>query len=254
VQILLTNDDGIYAPGLDAMHAALQRLGQVQVVAPFVEQSGVSHTITFLEPVQVREIFRDGRLFGRAVQGTPADCVRLAMLEFCNPLPDLVVSGMNAGANAGINVLYSGTVAAAIEGAFYGVTAVAVSLAESEQPDWPRAAALATNVIEQLLASGAPPGTLWNLNLPALKSGWPMGVKTLPMSLERYREVVEKRIDPKGKPYYWVGTDPRGGHVIEPDTDVEALAEGYITLTPLYFDLNHHRLLEQFRSRLWTLT
>lgn len=252
MRILLTNDDGIYAPGLEALHTALGRLGEVQVVAPFLEQSGVSHTITYLEPVLVKEIFKDGQLFGRAVQGTPADCVRLAMLEFCQPQPDLVVSGMNSGANAGINVLYSGTVAAAIEGAFYGVTSIAVSLSESDQPDHSRAAELAVNVIEQLLEV-APKGTLWNLNLPVLKPGWPLGAKTLPMSLERYREVVERRIDPKGRPYYWVGTDPRGGHVIEPDTDVEGLAEGYLTLTPLFFDLNHHRLLEQHRHREWRM-
>ena len=252
MRILLTNDDGIYAPGLEALHTALGKLGEVTVVAPFLEQSGVSHTITYLTPVLVKEIFKDGRLFGRAVQGTPADCVRLAMLEFCDPQPDLVVSGMNAGANAGINVLYSGTVAAAIEGAFYGVTSVAVSLSETDAPDYARAAELVVNMLQQLLAV-APRGSLWNLNLPVLKPGWPLGARTFPMSLERYREVVERRIDPKGRPYYWVGTDPRGGHVIEPDTDVEGLAEGYITLTPLFFDLNHHRLLETFREQKWAL-
>ena len=253
MQILLTNDDGIYAPGLEALQTELSRLGNVMVVAPALEQSGVSHTITYLEPLLAREVFREGRLVGRAVSGTPADCVRLAMLEYFKTPPDLVVSGINAGANAGINVLYSGTVAAAIEGAFYGVTSVAVSLSESELSDHALAARLAVRVIEQLL-DGAPQGSLWNLNLPTLKPGWPLGVKTVPMSLERYREVVDRRIDPRNRPYYWIGTDPRGGHVIEPDTDVEGLEEGYMTLTPLFFDLNHHRLLGEYKDRSWSLS
>ena len=252
MRILLTNDDGIYAPGLDALHAELQRLGTVDVVAPALEQSGVSHSITYLEPLLVKEIFREGTLFGRAVAGSPADCVRMAMLEFCRPAPDLVVSGINSGANAGINVLYSGTVAAAIEGAFYGVTAIAVSLSENRHPNYRLAARHAVQVIEQLV-SHVPAGSLWNVNVPETRPDWPLGVKTLPMSLERYREVVERRIDPRGRSYYWIGTDPAGGHVIEPGTDVEGLNEGYITISPLYFDLNHRRLLSEFRDHHWTL-
>src|SRR5262249_55686207 len=134
MRILLTNDDGIYAPGLEALGDELQRLGRVDVVAPNVEQSGVSHSITYLEPLLAHEVFRHGRFFGHAVRGSPADCVKLAMLQICNIQPDLVVSGINAGANSGINVLYSGTVAGAIEGAFFGVTSIAVSLASSENP------------------------------------------------------------------------------------------------------------------------
>src|SRR5262245_49221719 len=153
MHILLTNDDGIYAPGLEAMHDALALLGTVDVVAPIVEQSGVSHSITYLEPLIVQEIHRGGKLFGRAVGGSPADCVKLAVLELCRTPPALVVSGINAGANAGINVLYSGTVAGAIEGAFFGITSVAVSLAESDRPDYSRTARLAVGLIEQLLAA-----------------------------------------------------------------------------------------------------
>ena len=158
MRILLTNDDGIYAPGLEALHDELQRLGTVDVVAPHVEQSGVSHSITYLEPLLAHEVFRQGRLFGRAVRGSPADCVKLAMLQFCNTPPDLVVSGINAGANSGINVLYSGTVAGAIEGAFFGITSIAVSLAESDNPDYARAARLAVPLIEQIVAGETRPG------------------------------------------------------------------------------------------------
>lgn len=251
MQILLTNDDGIYSPGLEALAVELARLGQVEVFAPSIEQSGVSHSITYLQPLIVQDVFRNGGRFGRAVAGSPADCVKLAMLELCDTPPSLVVSGINAGANVGINVLYSGTVAAAIEGAFFGVTSVAVSLATSEHPDYERAAQLAVNLIEQLLASGVTAGSLWNLNVPELKPGWPLGVKTLPMGVERYREVMERRVDPRGRTYYWAGSETQGAQQLEADTDVEALADGYITLTPLHFNLTHQRRLDEYRDRQW---
>lgn len=253
MQILLTNDDGIYAPGLEALSRALTRLGNVDVVAPMVEQSGVSHSITYLEPLIVYDVHRGGRLFGRAVSGSPADCVKLAVLELCRPAPDLVVSGINAGANAGINVLYSGTVAGAIEGSFFGITSVAVSLGESDSPDYVRTAELAVQLIEQLLATNAPRGSLWNVNFPATRPGWPIGVKTLPLGLERYGEAMQRRTDPRGRTYYWSMTDPEARHRIEPGTDVEALAEGYATLTPLHLNLTHRERLAELANVDFTL-
>lgn len=253
MRILLTNDDGIYAPGLEAMHDELLRLGPVDVVAPSVEQSGVSHSITYLEPLLVHDVFREGRLFGRAVRGSPADCVKLAMLQFCNTPPDLVVSGINAGANTGINVLYSGTVAGAIEGAFFGVTSVAVSLAECDQPDYPRAARLAAAMIEQILAGTASRGALWNINLPENHPGWPVGAKTVPMGLGRYGEAMERRIDPRGRPYFWTMTTRDRQHPVEPGSDVEGLSEGYITLTPLHFDLTDRQRLSETVEHRWML-
>src|SRR5262245_13029533 len=253
MRILLTNDDGIYAPGLEALNDELQRLGSVDVVAPSVEQSGVSHSITYLEPLLAHEVFRHGKLFGRAVRGSPADCVKVAVLQFCNAPPDLVVSGINAGANSGINVLYSGTVAGAIEGAFFGVTSIAVSLTESENPDYPRAARLAVPLIEQIVAVDEGRGGLWNMNLPETRPGWPIGVKALPMGLERYGEAMERRIDPRGRPYFWTMTVLDDAHQLEPGTDVEGLAEGYITLTPLHFDLTDRRRLADATKREWRL-
>lgn len=251
MRILLTNDDGIYAPGLEALHDELLRLGSVDVVAPSVEQSGVSHSITYLEPLLVQDVFRQGKLFGQGVRGSPADCVKLAMLQICNTAPDLVVSGINAGANTGINVLYSGTVAGAIEGAFFGITSIAVSLASCENPDYARAARLAVQLIEQILAGEARPGALWNMNLPESRPGWPIGVKTVPMGLGRYGEAMERRIDPRGRPYFWTMTVPKGEHQIEPGSDVEGAAEGYITLTPLHFDLTDRRRLGEAAGREW---
>ena len=163
MRILLTNDDGIYAPGLAALQRELCRLGEVVVVAPAIEQSGVGHSITYLTPLIVREVFHDerfpggrGQRWGWAVQGSPADCVKIGVAEFCPETPDLVVSGINSGLNAGINVLYSGTVAAAIEGAFYGITSFAVSLEFAAHAQFDKAARLARGVIEQILARKGP--------------------------------------------------------------------------------------------------
>ena len=166
MQILLTNDDGIYAPGLAAMERALKRLGDVCVVAPAIEQSGVGHSITFLSPLMAKEVFEGDRRRGWAVEGSPADCVKLALAEFC-PNPDLVVSGINGGLNLGINVLYSGTVAGATEGAVSGLTSVAVSLEYDEHARFDDAAEMAVRLIEQILQqrdSGSHP--LYNINIP----------------------------------------------------------------------------------------
>src|SRR5262249_22203546 len=169
VRILLTNDDGVYAPGLRALRTELQKLGEVAVVAPATEQSAVGHSITLLTPLVVQEVLDENQQpMGWAVEGRPADCVKLALLELLPERPDLVVSGLNAGSNAGINVLYSGTVAAAIEGAFFQVTSIAVSL-EYTKPrplNFPEAAVLARDVIERIVAERPPAGTLFNVNIP----------------------------------------------------------------------------------------
>src|SRR5437773_2976432 len=171
MRILLTNDDGVYAPGLRSLRKELQKLGDVVVVAPATEQSAVGHSITLLTPLLVQEVLdEENQPMGWAVEGRPADCVKLALLELLAEPPDLVVSGLNAGSNSGINVLYSGTVAAAIEGAFFQRTSVAVSL-EYTRPkplDFAQGAALARKVIEQILAQQPPTGTLFNVNIPAL--------------------------------------------------------------------------------------
>jgi 5'-nucleotidase len=187
VQILLTNDDGIYAPGLAAMHRALCRLGDVTVVAPATEQSGVGHTITFLTPLVVKEIF-DGPTCRWAVEGSPADSVKIGISEFCPRRPDLVVSGINGGLNAGINVLYSGTVAAAIEGAFFGITSVAVSLEWDEHAQFDKAADIALWVIEKILANQGQRAQLYNLNIPTTALDDDVQLKVVPMGIAQYGE------------------------------------------------------------------
>lgn len=248
MQILLTNDDGIYAPGLAAMEQQLRRVGNVTVAAPLTEQSGVGHAITYLTPLMAREAYDDaGQQRGWAVEGSPADCVKLAVSELCPRRPDLVVSGINGGLNAGINVLYSGTVAAAIEGVFVGITSVAVSLEFNEHANYDRAAQQAVEIIEQILSHKDPEPQLYNLNIPLAALENSAKVQIVPAATTPWGEDFEQRHDPRGRPYYWatgLAPDPPSDEV----TDLSALRAGHITLTPLQFDMNRREMLDQMRG------
>lgn len=255
MRILLTNDDGIYAPGLRALRTELQKLGSVLVVAPATEQSAAGHSVTLLNPLLVSEVFEeDGKtLIGWGIEGRPADCVKLALLELLPDPPDVIVSGLNAGSNAGINVLYSGTVAAAIEGAFYRRTAIAVSLEYDKKIyDFPTAATYARQVVEQIMASKPAQGSLFNVNIPVLERGPIKGVKVLPQNVSPYTEKFDRRVNPRGRTYFWASPeflcpDPGVG------SDVEALNDGYITVTPLKFDLTDHARLAELQKREWRI-
>lgn len=255
MRILLTNDDGIYAPGLRALRTELMKLGEVTVVAPATEQSGVGHSITLLAPLLVQEVLDDAQKFlGWAVEGRPADCVKLALLELLPEPPDLLVSGLNAGSNAGINVLYSGTVAAAVEGAFFRQTSIAVSL-EYTKPkplDFARAAGLARKVIEQIVARQPSRGSLFNVNIPSLDKGPVRGIRAVPQNIAPYVETFDRRSDPRGRVYFWSkpGLNCPEPH---PDTDVTLLAESWITVTPLQFSLTDAAQLEKMSGWQWEL-
>lgn len=253
MRILLTNDDGVLAPGLRALRTELLTLGEVTVVAPATEQSAAGHSVTLSTPLIVQDVYDDQRQhMGWAVEGRPADCVKLALRELLPKPPDLIVSGLNAGSNAGINVLYSGTVAAAIEGAFFQCTAIACSLEYTRaQPlDFPRGASLARQVIEQILAHHPTKGTLFNVNIPDLEKGPVRGVVVRAQNVAQYEEAFDRRTDPRGRLYFWSGPD-FACPVPHPDTDVIALAEGYITVTPLQFDLTHHTRLREMVGWQW---
>ncbi len=249
MQILLTNDDGIYAPGLKAMEEALQALGEVCVVAPATEQSGVAHSITFLSPLICKAVFEGGggKQFGWAVEGSPADCVKIGVFEFCPRRPDLIVSGINGGLNAGINVLYSGTVAAATEGAFFGITSVAVSLEYDEQAQFTTAAHIAVDLIKQLLEQKPSEPKLFNVNIPTTATRGPAEVRMVPMGLERYGQNFLKRKDPKGRTYYWASGEPPPA-ISAVETDLTALKQGHITVTPLGYDRTQREDLGQMQS------
>lgn len=245
--ILLTNDDGVYAPGLAAMQRELCRLGEVYVVAPAAEQSGVGHSITYLTPLIVKEVFDGQEHWAWAVEGSPADCVKIGVSQFCPRRPDLVVSGINSGSNAGINVLYSGTVAAAIEGAFFRITSVAVSLEFDEQAQFDKAARLARNVIQQILQSKSSKPQLYNLNIPTAALTGKPDVRVVPMDVGLYGEQFEKRVDPWGRIYYWAAAY-RPPSLAGPQTDLSALAQGHVALTPLDFNMTRQPVLDEMQA------
>jgi len=253
--VLLTNDDGIYAPGLRALRKELFKLGDVIVVAPATEQSAVGHSITLLTPLLIQQVFDENEQpLGWAVEGRPADCVKLALVELLKEPPDLIVSGINAGSNAGINVMYSGTVAAAIEGSFFGIPSIAVSLEYTEpvRLDFARAAPMARYIIEQILERRPGPGMLFNVNIPSLELGPPRGVRVLPQGLVRYQERYQRRTDPRGRTYFWTLPD-----LVQPvDTavnDVTGLKEHFITVTPLRYDMTDTEILRTMQEWDWSL-
>ncbi|PQO26078.1 5'/3'-nucleotidase SurE [Blastopirellula marina] len=253
MKILLANDDGIYAPGLAAMEKALRAIGDVTVIAPATEQSGVGHSITFLSPLVCKEIYDGDRKRGYAVEGSPADCVKLGVVELMDERPDLIVSGINGGLNAGINVLYSGTVGAAIEGAFFGITSIAVSLEWDEHAQFDRAAEMARQIISQILEHKSKSPRLYNLNIPTPATKLPPGeaeLKIVPMGVARYGEHFIKRKDPRNRDYYWATGDPRPEHG-EEETDLSALEKGYLTLTPLHFDMTERAQIDEMKP--WNL-
>ncbi len=238
--ILVTNDDGIYAPGLVALYLELQLLGEVVVVAPESEQSAVGHAISLATPLRVKKVPLAGGVEGWAVSGTPADCVKIALGELLPAPPELVVSGINLGPNVGINVLYSGTVSAATEAAILGVKALAISLNTYKKADFAGAARLTRELVARLRDwEGWPPGVCLNVNLPALPPDRIRGVKITRQDTGPLVEHFQRRVDPRERVYYWLAEinerrDP------EPDTDYGALNAGYISVTPIHHDLTHY--------------
>ena len=252
MRILLTNDDGVYAPGLAALERALRKLGEVFVVAPLHERSGVSHAITFLTPLQVRKVFVNDKHWAWTVDGTPADCVKLAIGAILPEPPDLIVSGINGGLNAGVNVFYSGTLAAAVEGTFYGITSIAVSQQYHENEQYQRAAELAVEVIGTLLEQDCTAGRLYNVNIPqkALRMEAPE-VKIVPVDRSQYWEKFERRTDPAGRHYYWLTWSPEPQTLDEAVTDMTVLSQGHIAVTPLNYDITDRQRLQEMSD--WTL-
>ena len=246
--ILLTNDDGIYAPGLTALYRELQRLGDVKVVAPESEQSAVGHAISLTTPLRVKEVALDGGVQGWAVSGTPADCVKIALAELLPEAPEMVVSGINLGPNVGINVLYSGTVSAATEAAILGVKGVALSLnSYDKSADFATAALLARELLARLQDwEHWSNGICLNVNLPALPRERVKGVRITRQDTGPLVEHFERRVDPRQHVYYWLA-EINERRAPDPETDYGALAAGYISITPIHHDLTHYRSLQDLR-------
>lgn len=238
--ILLTNDDGIYAPGLAALYQELRHLGEVMVVAPESEQSAVGHAISLSTPLRVKKAPLAGDGWGWAVSGTPADCVKIALAELLPGTPELVVSGINLGPNVGINVLYSGTVSAATEAAILGVKqAVAVSLNTYKDADFATAARVTGKLLSRLKRQSMAEPLCLNVNLPALSEEAIKGVRLTRQDTGPLVEHFDCRVDPRERRYYWLA-EINARKDLDPDTDYGALQAGYISITPLHHDLTHY--------------
>jgi len=250
MHILLTNDDGIYAPGIQALHRALEKIARVTVVAPEFERSSVGHGITLGHPLWSKKVDRDKKFFGYAVSGTPADCVKFGLKVLLKKKPDLVVSGINHGANDGCSLFYSGTIAAAREGALMGVPSLAVSLATFEKPDFTAAADFAAKIAGQTAANKLPKKTFLNINVPHLPPSRIKGVKVVKHGAAPIHAAFSKRKDPFSRDYYWMsGKGPVTSKDLSNDTN--ALSAGYITMVPIHCDMTAYDLLEDIKS--WKL-
>ena len=243
-KILVTNDDGIHSPGINLLAKALKKLGEVYVVAPAHEMSAASRSLTLTRPLRIDVVEKNHY----AVDGTPADCVTLAMNKILlgNP-PDIVFSGINKGGNLGDDVTYSGTVAGALEGSMYGLPGIAISLVQRGEFDFTFAAEFAIEIGQQVLKDGLPPGTLLNVNIPP---GPIEGVKISRQGAKILRPTVIEGTDPRKRTYYWIGEEALTWNE-EHGTDYEALRQGLVSITPLRNDLTDYKALEKIKSLDW---
>ncbi len=243
LRILVTNDDGIMAPGLRSLVTELSQIADVVVAAPDRERSATGHAITMFQPLRAKDMEVPGAQAAYAISGTPADCVKLAIDALFPGQIDLIVSGINRGANLGTDVLYSGTVSAALEGVMLGLPAIAFSLAEYMDPVFEPIASLAKDLVQALWQKPWPPDTLLNVNVPQLEVAALRGVKVTTLGHLRYNNPILTRQDPWGGTYYWLAGQAPEDNNVEP-TDVWAVNNGYVSLTPIHFDLTDYRLLD----------
>lgn len=236
--ILVSNDDGIRAAGIQALYTALADLGEVWVVAPDREQSAASHALSLHRPLRAEQL--EERHF--AVDGTPTDCVNLAINGILPERPALVVSGINHGGNMGDDITYSGTVSAAMEATLLGIPAIALSLVGRDSKDFRPAARFSCRLAETVLSRGLPPDTLLNVNVPPLPEEKLRGFAVTRQGKRRYGDAIVEKIDPRGKKYYWIGGDDLG-HVPMEGSDFSAVEDGYISVTPLHLDLTDYASL-----------
>ena len=250
MNILLTNDDGIFAPGLQALHQRLASSHEVAVVAPDQERSAVGHGITLQHPLRASQVALNAHFQGYAVNGTPADCVKLGMHELLSSRPDLIVSGINPGANVGINLNYSGTVAGAKEAALCGLPAIAVSVQGRVVVNYEDAAAFTESLAETVMAQGLPRGTFLNVNIPNVPFADIAGTMICRQGTGLFADRFEKRRDPRDRIYFWPGSDTQ---VFDDDPEIDgaALRDNLISITPIKCDMTDYEVLEHLRHWGW---
>jgi 5'-nucleotidase len=245
--ILIANDDGIYADGIYALWEAMSEIGKVTVVAPDTEKSAVGHAITISDPIRIQEVKRGNGFRGYSVDGTPADCVKIAVQSIMHDPPDFIASGINAGANVGTSIIYSGTLSAATEGTILGIPSMAISFDSVKGGDLEPAKVIAQKLVKTILSRGLPTGTLLNVNVPNLPLEKIKGYRVTRQGNMYFKDRFEKREDPRGRLYYWMT-----GQVIDPDPssdfDGKALSEGYVSITPIQFQMTDMTFLEQLKA------
>jgi 5'-nucleotidase len=248
--ILLTNDDGIDSEGLYTLYRILgeDKSYDIRIVAPDKERSAVGHAITVFHPISVRKEYREGNFYGYAVDGTPADCVKIAIKAILDNLPDLLISGINRGANLGENIIYSGTVSAATEGTTYNVSSIAVSIDNLVDPDYSYAANFTRRIASRIIENGGlPKGTMLNINIPDTCEKEIKGVKITKQSDAKFKDNFIKRIDPRGRDYYWMDGEFIGNTEDE-DFDYGAVKNNYVSITPICYDMTHYRVLDYLKK------
>jgi 5'-nucleotidase len=250
IKILISNDDGINAPGIHALVNEIKKIGEVFVAAPDKQQSAVGHAITMNYPLRATKSYKNGKLFGYAIDGTPADAVKLAVNSLLKEKPDLLISGINHGANTAISIIYSGTVSAATEGTVLGIPSIAISLTTYGKPDFRYAAKLARKLALSVLKKGLPDGVLLNVNVPAVLEKEIRGIKVTRQSKAKWDDWFEARKDPTNKEYFWLTGRLVVGEMGE-DTDQVAVENKYVSITPIHYDLTDYDVLEKMKKWKW---
>lgn len=250
MKILVSNDDGIDSLGIAVLTKYMKEVGEVTVVAPRTEQSAVGHAITMQIPLRVTEYFKNGDFFGYAVDGTPADCVKMGVRNIMKTKPDIVISGINHGSNAAINIIYSGTVSAAREAAIMDIPAIAISLTDHAPKHFDYAAKVVAELAKMVIENGLPKGTCLNVNVPDLPEEEIKGILLTKQGTSKWDDVYAERQDPYGRNYYWLT-----GKLIETDTKLEddyfALKSNYVAVTPIHFDLTDYETYDEMKN--WEL-
>ncbi len=252
MKILLCNDDGIHAPGLAILAAEIKKIAEVVIVAPAREQSAMGHAITMSDPLRAEEYYKNGDFFGWAASGTPADCVKLALFALFDDRPDMVISGINQGSNTGINTLYSGTVSAATEGRINDIPSFAVSLTSYTSKEFAPAARFASKLALQMESLELPKGVSLNVNVPAIPEDEIKGVRITRQGLAVYEEIYHRRTDPKGSVYFWLDGERRQEEN-DPHIDERAVRAGYISVTPIHYDLTHYQTVQTLSEKMVNL-
>ena len=250
MKILICNDDGIGSPGIQVLANALKEIGEITVVAPLAEQSAAGHAITMKIPLRITEFYKNGDFFGYAVDGTPADCIKIGIKNIMKCSPDIVVSGINNGANTAINIIYSGTVSAAREAAIMDVPSIAVSVTHHAPKNYDYAGKISQKLTELVVSKGLPNGTLLNINVPDVPEEKIAGILLTKQGKSKWDDIYEERKDPYGKNYYWLT-----GKLIDADydldTDYYSIKNNYVSVTPIHFDLTDYKTFEAMNS--WEL-